>query len=148
MIFSDQVMGLFGGRPVAYTANTVKDLQNLQIFFGNMSKQGELDFVSDVDVLQDGHHKFVIVRSPKKTGPVVAYALLRQDGSDAEVEQLYASRIHRGKGFGHLALRTAEEVARTHGAKVVYLDAVPSAQSFYRHEGYQSHDGVTFVKQL
>lgn len=137
---------------MAYAVNTTQpqNLQNLQGFFSNATKLGNgsgSEFVSDLDVLDDGQHKFIIVRS-KKGGPVVAYALLRQDGSDAEVEQLYALATQRGKGFGHLALKTAEEVARTHGATAIYLDSVPSAAKFYAHEGYTTRNGTTFTKAL
>lgn len=88
---------------------------------------------------------FIVVRE-RKAGPIVSYALLRQEGPDAEVEQLYATR--RGKGHGHLALATAEVVAKKHGATQLRLDAVPEAAAFYDHEGYKSADGHTFVKQL
>lgn len=135
---------------MAYAVNTTRpqNLQNLEHFFSNVARVGDgAEFVSDLDVLDDGHHKFIIVRS-KKGGPVMAYALLRQDGSDAEVEQLYALATQRGKGFGQLALKTAEEVARTHGATAIYLDSVPAATKFYVHLGYLTEDSITFTKAL
>lgn len=146
-LLSSKDMGLFKTSPVAYVATSPHNLANLQRLFNSTMRVGDSDFVSDIDVLDDGHHKFVIVRS-KKGGPVMAYALLRQDGSDAEVEQLYAFTTQRGRGFGHLALQTAEEVARTHGATALYLDSVPSAAKFYAHEGYMTRDGITFTKAL
>ena len=136
-------MGLFGARPVAYTAGP-SNAEALRDFLQVVAKQPDgADFSSDLSVLEAGDRKFVVVRE-SKGGPIAAYALLRQAGPDAEVEQLYALR--RGRGYGQLALRTAEEVARAHGAPSVWLDAVPQAAAFYRHEGYASLDGERFVK--
>lgn len=142
--FGRDRMGLFA-RPLAYTAGP-SNAAALQEFFHVMARQPDgPEFLSDLSVLDSGDRKFIVVRE-RRGGPVAAYALLRQAGPDAEVEMLYALR--RGKGYGQLALRTAEEVARTHGAPRVWLDAVPQAAAFYRHEGYTSLDGERFVKVL
>lgn len=141
-------MGLFQ-HPVAYTVSSLKAGHNtdeVQHFFKLITTfPGGSDFSAELGVLDDGHHKFVFVRSSKK-GPLVAYALLRQDGPDAEVEQLFSTQ--RGRGYGHIALQTAEGVAKQQGASVLWLDAVPEATSFYTHEGYATQDGTTFKKRL
>lgn len=142
-------MGFFKSAPVAYTVDShmnQKNRTNLSTFFSSMLRQpGGSDFMSEISVLDDGFHKFVVVRE-KKAGPIVAYALLRQHGADAEVEQLYAAQ--HGKGYGHLALHTAEVVAKQHGAVKLWLDSVPEATAFYDHEGYVSSDGQKYVKNL
>lgn len=121
-------------------------MRDLEVFFDKVARQpGGGEFLSDINVVQDGLHKIILVRE-RRAGPVAAYALLRQHGPDAEVEQLYA--VQRGKGYGHLALATAEAVAKAHGASQLWLDAVPAAAAFYDHEGYGTVDGYTFVKKL
>lgn len=139
-------MRFFAGQPVAYTASTATNMRDLETFFDVVVRQpGGGEFLSDLSIVQDGIHKFIVVRE-RKAGPIVSYALLRQVGPDAEVEQLYAT--HRGRGHGHLALATAEAVAKAHGATQLRLDAVPQATAFYDHEGYMSTDGYTYVKRL
>lgn len=144
-------MGLFGlfQQPVAYTVNSLKAGHNTdeaQNFFKLIATTpGGGEFSAELGVLDDGHHKFVFVRSHKK-GPLVAFALLRQNGPDAEVEQLFSTQ--RGRGYGHIALQTAEAVAKQQGASVLWLDSVPQAASFYVHEGYVTEDGTTFKKRL
>ena len=136
-------------KPVAYPINSSSSAQNLgdlDAFFAKMvSKDGGSDFMSDLTVLKDGEHKFVVVRE-KKGGPIAAYALLRQSGTDAEVEMLFSMEL--GVGYGQLALSTAEIVAKQHGAKQVWLDSVSDAESFYRHMGYTDSGNGRFVKVL
>jgi len=132
---------------VAYTASTQQDLDNLSELFTKMAMKPDIsgDFTSELQVASDGFHKFVVVRN-KKNGQVVAYALLRQIGPDAELEQLY-SHV-RGAGYGNLALKTVETVAKHHGASQLYLHSVPEAAAFYRHLGYKTADNELFVKKL
>lgn len=136
-------------QPTAYTINSLQEgpqRQEVQDFFYSLLRTPDgSDFISDIGVLDDGFHKFIFVRA-NKTGPVVAYALLRQDGEDAEVEQLFS--VQRGKGYGHMALQLAEAVAKQHGAVSIWLDSVPEAAAFYIHEGYGTADGVRFEKAM
>lgn len=43
---------------------------------------------------------------------------------------------YRGKGYGAMLLRQAEQCAKEHGAKVVHLDAQQRVQAFYERYGY------------
>ena len=142
-------MGWFGSKPVAYTVNSggsAQNMKNLDNFFARMlSVNGGSEFTSELSVLNDGMHKFIVVRD-KKGGSIVAYALLRQSGEDAEVEMLFS--INRGAGYGQLAMSTTETVARDHGAKTLWLDAVPQAYGFYKHQGYTDTGGGHFFKKL
>ena len=140
-------MGWLTSNPVAYPIgpSDTSNLANLEAFVDRMRMGPDRDFMSDVSVLDDGNHKFIVVRT-KKGGPIVAYALLRQDGEDAELEQLYSSQ--KGKGYGALALRTVEAVAKRHGARRLWLMSVEQATSFYHHSGYASSDGELFTKAL
>ena len=135
-------MGWFGSKPVSYAVDSSgsnQNKRNLEDLFSRMlGARGGSEFVSELDVLQDGMHKFIVVRD-KKGGTIVAYALLRQSGTDAEVEMVFS--MQKGAGYGQL-------VAKQHGAKELWLQSVPAAEGFYRHQGYTDHGDGHFVKKL
>ncbi len=54
------------------------------------------------------------------------------------MDLLWVQEALRGQGYGHRLLTSAEDEARLHGAKNVYLDTFSfQAPDFYRQHGYQ-----------
>lgn len=119
--------------------------RNLRKFMNEIGKGRNSEFTSEMEILEDRQHRFIVVRRAKGAA-VVAYALVRLDGASAELEQIYAAK--KGEGFGHLALQAAEALAKDSGAGVMHLSAVPSAATFYIKEGYVTGDGQHFTKLL
>ena len=126
--------------------SSADNMHDLKAFMSKMLIEPEAaNFTSDISILDDLKHKFIAVRD-KKTAQIVAYALLRQEGPDAELEQLYSAQS--GKGYGRVALKTAEAYAKAQGAKVLWLNSVPKATPFYTKCGYQTVNGQRFTKRL
>ncbi len=119
--------------------------RNLQRFLEAAGKAGNDDFTSEMEIVRDGKHRFIIIRAGKDKS-IVAYALLRLDSSGAELEQLYTSS--KGKGYGKAALLAAEQFVKKQGIRTLRLTSVPQSASFYAHEGYVSPDGRNFAKAL
>ena len=134
--------------PVVSTLNHVaanSNSRDLRKFLDAMNKSGNSTFGAEIDVLSDRQHRFVIVRSGKGKA-IVAYALLRLDGQQAELEQIYAK--DKGHGYGRTALVAAERVAKGADARKLWLHSVPDAVGFYAHEGYATQNGELYVKDL
>jgi ribosomal protein S18 acetylase RimI-like enzyme len=54
------------------------------------------------------------------------------------IHLLWVKEDLRGRGYGHRLLTMAEEEARQHGAKNIYLDTFSfQAPAFYRQHGYR-----------
>lgn len=134
--------------PVVSTLNHVaanSNSKDLRKFLNTLDKSANSTFGSEIDMLSDRQHRFVIVR-PGKGKPIAAYALLRLDGEQAELEQIYAKE--KGHGYGRTALVASERVAKAAGAKKLWLHSVPDAVGFYAHEGYGTRDGMLYAKNL
>lgn len=51
---------------------------------------------------------------------------LGPDGDQLQLEYLYVSRSHRGRGIGQALFREAQSIARERGARVLYISATPT----------------------
>ena len=121
----------------------------LETLFHRMTRTGAIDFVATTNMLHDDTSRFIIVR-PSPEAPIAAYALLTvragaRGTGEAEVEQLYSDK--KGKGYGRLAMRAAEDLARAMGAHEMLIEAVPQAVGFYLKLGYVP-SGDALRKQL
>jgi GNAT superfamily N-acetyltransferase len=58
-------------------------------------------------------------------------------GDQLQLKYLYVSRSYRRQGIGHALLREAQAIARTRGAKALYISSTPTENTvnFYRRWG-------------
>jgi GNAT superfamily N-acetyltransferase len=66
--------------------------------------------------------------------PVAFYTLLEKEGM-AWLENLWVNPVHMSKGTGRLLFQHAVDLARSHGYKILRLEADPNAAGFYEKMG-------------
>lgn len=59
------------------------------------------------------------------------HALSRVDDSQLELDALFVSEKHQGKGFGRLLMADALKLARQQAAETLLIQADPYAEPFY-----------------
>ncbi len=75
---------------------------------------------------------------------------IESDSPHAELSDIYVADAHRRSGVGTALMRTAEDLARDHGARRVHLTAGTEndgARAFYRSLGYADF-AVAMKKEL
>jgi N-acetylglutamate synthase-like GNAT family acetyltransferase len=68
-------------------------------------------------------------------------ALFKESSRRYELARMAVDPNERGKGYGDILMRAAIELARTHGAEVLYLlsnTVLSSAIALYRKHGFQT----------
>lgn len=66
---------------------------------------------------------------------------------ESEVAGLYVSFTKRGKGVGRQLLDYLEDYAKSCGIKELSLTSTPSAESFYRRNGYQPVGDIVIYEE-
>lgn len=69
-------------------------------------------------------------------GAPAAYLLVRMNGEDAHIRDLFVDPDHFGRGLGRTLFEEALRYARGNGAIRITLTSDPNAQSFYEHLGF------------
>ena len=70
-------------------------------------------------------------------GATAAYLLVRLNGGEAHVRDLFVHPQHFHRGLGRALFEQAVRYARSHGAARITLTADPNAQGFYEHLGLE-----------
>ncbi len=70
-------------------------------------------------------------------GELAAYLLVRMNGEEAYVRDLFVHPQYFGRGLGRMLFEEALRYARGNGAVRMTLTSDPNAQAFYEHLGFE-----------
>lgn len=68
---------------------------------------------------------------------IVGFFCLSCSGAEARIEHLWVDPCHQRRGIGAALLEEAVRLAAERGAAAVEADAEPSAEAFYRLQGFE-----------
>lgn len=79
-----------------------------------------------------GRHAAVVARAGES---IMGFYTLRFDADAAQLDHLWVLPAAMGRGIGRTLFAHAESAARQRGAKRLWVESDPHAESFYQHLG-------------